>query len=292
MSLRIGRAHSLFTRLYFLLTVPISIFFILSSTKIDPRYKLSHLAKLRLGLGMLRNTLRIPTGSSFKVHLAMALKLFELPPDRAGAVVECGSWKGGSAANLSLVCQLTGRTLEIFDSFAGLPPGEPTDREAQHYRPGDYAGSLHEVRENLEKYGALDCCHFNQGWFHETLPTVNYPIALAFLDVDYEASLDVCVRNIWPHLIEGGYIFVDECATLDYVSLFYSESWWRAAFDQTPPGLIGAGTGLALGEYYIGPWSERSEHPLQHITTGAYTQKGMSAYWAYRPAETPAPSEV
>jgi len=288
MSLRIGQGHSLLARLYFLLTVPVSIYFILASTKIDSRYGVSRITKLLLGLRMLRNTIQIPTGSSFKVHLAMALKLLEMPPDRRGAIVECGSWKGGSAANLSLVCELTGRTLEIFDSFEGLPPGEPSDREARHYRAGDYRGSLEEVRENIRRYGALDRCNFNPGWFHETLPNLDYPVALAYLDVDYEASLDICMRSLWPHLIEGGYVFVDECATLDYVSLFFSESWWRTEFDEVPPGLMGAGTGLALGEYYIGPWGERDDHPLQHITTGAYTQKGMSAHWTYRPEQAAA----
>ncbi len=58
----------------------------------------------------------------------------------------------------------------------------------------------------------------------------------------------------------------------------------------TPPGLIGAGTGLALGEYYIGPWEEQDAHPMQHITTGAYTRKGMSGHWTYRPAGATAAS--
>jgi O-methyltransferase len=184
------------------------------------------------------------------------------------------------------VCELVGRRLEIFDSFQGLPVGEPTDREARHYRPGDYCGTMEEVRDNIGKYGALACCHLNPGWFQDTLPEVNYPIVLAFLDVDYEASLDVCVRSIWPQLVNGGYIFLDECQTLDYVSLFYSENWWRVVFNETPPGLIGGGSGLALGEYYIGPWHDSEAHPLQHITTGAYTRKGMSAHWTYRPAST------
>jgi len=111
------------------------------------------------------------------------------------------------------------------------------------------------------------------------------PVLLAFLDVDLEASLVTCVRHIWPNLIDTGFVFIDECVSMDYAALFWSERWWRENFDRTPPGLIGSGTGLPLGDYYIGPWSEQQAHPLQHASTGAYTQKSMSGYWAYYPDE-------
>ena len=35
---------------------------------------------------------------------------------------------------------------------------------------------------------------------------------LAFLDVDYQASLDDCIRELWPHLTDHGYVFIDELA--------------------------------------------------------------------------------
>lgn len=47
--------------------------------------------------------------------------------------------------------------------------------------------------------------------------------------------------------------------------------------------VIGASTGLPLGEYHIGPWSEKKNHPLQHPNAGAYPRKDMSGYWAYYP---------
>jgi hypothetical protein len=199
--------------------------------------------------------------------------------------VECGCWKGGSTANLSLVCRIAGRTLLVYDSFEGLPEGAPGDREASGYEKGDYSGTLDEVRDNLRRYGAIECCEFVKGWFDDTLPTQDSPILLAFLDVDLEASLDTCVRYLWPRLVENGYVFTDECVGVDYVALFWSEKWWRKHFDRTPPGLIGAGTGLPLGEFYIGPLTELESHPAQHASTGAYTQKSMSGFWAYYPDE-------
>jgi hypothetical protein len=272
---------SLAMKAYYLLTVPISIVFILNSSRIHPAYRMTIFRKLSLGLRMFRNKHSIPTGTSFKCHLAMALKILETPPDLAGEIVECGTWKGGSAANLSLVCKIVGRKLRIYDSFQGLPAGVPGDREAKYYAEGDYRGTLDEVRANIERGGAIECCEFVPGWFQETLPRLSSPVLLAFVDVDLEASLDVCVRYLWPNLIDRGYIFIDEFLRPDYCSLFFSEEYWRRHFQRTPPGLIGAGMGLALGEYYIGPEEERPDHPTQHATAAAYTRKDMSAHWTF-----------
>lgn len=268
---------------YYLVTAPFSIFFILGSRSIHPAYHLTPFRKLWLGWRMFLNVRRIPTGTSYKSHLAMALRLFEAAPDEPGLVVECGTWKGGAAANLSLACRLVGRKLRIYDSFRGLPSGQAGDPEAKYYRAGDYCGTLDEVKGNIERYGAIECCEFVQGWFSDTLPQLAEPVLLAFVDGDLADSLDTCVRSIWPHLTEKGYLFIDEFVGLDYCALFFSEKYWWTHFRRTPPGLIGAGTGLALGEYYIGPWSEREKYPLQNATGAAYTRKDFSGHWTYYP---------
>ena len=192
----------LLMKVYFVLTVPIAIGFILDSRRLHPAYRMTVFRRYALGFRMFLNSLRIQTGTSFKAHLAMALKILETPPDVPGVVVECGAWKGGSSANLSLVCRIAGRKLRIYDSFQGLPPASHGDREAVHYQAGDYAGSLEQVRSNIGRYGAIEVCEFVQGWFNETLPHLNGPVLLAFLDVDLEDSLDTCVRHIWPHLVD------------------------------------------------------------------------------------------
>ncbi len=276
------RMYRFILKTYYALTVPISIFFILNSALIHPDYKLSFFKKYRLGFRMFLNKMRIPTGTSYKSHLAMALKILETPPNEPGDVVECGTWKGGSAANLSLVCKIAGRKLLIFDSFEGLPKGDESDRQA-FYETGDYYGPLDEVKKNIEKYGAIECCEFVKGWFDETLPGLNTPVLLAFLDVDLELSLETCVRHIWPNLVERGYIFIDEYVTLDYCAIFWSEEYWKRYFNRLPPGLMGAGTGLPLGEYYIGPWSDNENRPLHHPNAGAWTRKDFSGAWIHFP---------
>ena len=281
----VSQRHLLVSILY-LISMPFSIVSILNSRRIHPGYGMTTWRKLRLGVQFFLNGLRISTGTTYKTHLAMALKLFETPPDVAGDVIECGTFKGGSAANLSLVCRIVGRKLRIFDSFEGLPEGDPLDREAKFYKRGDWAGTLDEVRSNISKYGAPECCEYVRGWFKDTLPHLDRPVILAFVDVDLEESLDTCVRYIYPNLTAQGYIFIDEVTGTDYCALFYSERWWQENFQRTPPGLIGAGVGLALGEFYIGPGTEIEDHPMQHSNAGAYMHKGMSGYWSYYPPAT------
>src|SRR5271165_1013639 len=190
------KQRHLLVSVYYVATMPFSIMAILGSQRIHPAYQISWWKKLRLGFRFFLNGIRIQTGTTYKTHLAMALKLFETPPDVEGDVIECGTWKGGSAANLSLACRIVGRKLKIFDSFEGLPAGDALDREAKLYKLGDYAGSLDEVRANIQKYGAPECCEFVRGWFKDTLPKLRSPVLLAYLDVDLEASLDTCVRYI------------------------------------------------------------------------------------------------
>jgi O-methyltransferase len=270
-------------KVHYVLTAPVALVFIMGSRQLCPAYRMSWTRRLSLGTRMFWNTLRIPTGTSYKTHLVMALKLLEMPPEVPGVVVECGTWKGGTAANLSLVCRIVNRKLLIYDSFEGLPAGSSGDRQADNYRPGEYSGTLKEVRTNIGRHGAIECCEFVKGWFKDTLPSLDQRVVLAYLDVDLEASLDCCVRHLWPALVEQGYVFTDEAPGLDYCALFFSERFWRENFGRTPPGLIGAGSGLPLGEYYIGPWEQRHRHPAQHHNAGAYTRKDMSGFWNYYP---------
>jgi len=271
-------------------SVPISTLIILASNPSHESYRMSMFKKLKLGLKMYLNTRHINTGTSYKAHLVMASKILSIPPDILGSIVECGTWKGGSATNLSLVCSIVGRKLKVYDSFEGLPETKQGEPLANANLKGAFSGTLDEVISNIKRYGKIECCEFEKGWFDDTLPKLNSPVLLAFIDVDIESSLHTCVRCIWPNLIDQGYLFTDEAAFLEYVALFYSEKWWWKYFNRTPPGLIGAGSGLPLGNYFIGPWEGRLQLKWHNKTfeepiVVAYTQKNLSANWTYYPEE-------
>lgn len=275
------------SRLWEILTFPSTLFFLFSNPLIHPAYGMTWPKKARLAFRMWRTTRGVFTGTSYKAHLVMAVKLLQIPPHVEGVVVECGCYLGGSTANLSLACEAVGRDLIVYDSFEGLPPPTKNDRYASESQTGFLRADLEVVKSNVRRFGAIERCSFRKGWFSETLPRHSEPIVLAFLDVDYQASLDDCIRNLWPRLTEQGYLFIDEYVLTDYCALFWSERYWRTHFDTTPPGLIGAGSGVGVGQYYLGPfeeWNWGAEVP-QSPTSIAYTRKDYSGYWGFYPEE-------
>jgi O-methyltransferase len=268
---------------YDLVSLPITVVFLFYNRRIPPKYGMTWRRKFSLAFRMYRNTKRIMTGTSYKAHLAMAAKLLETSPKVRGVVVECGCWRGGSTANLSLVCEIVGRKLIVYDTFAGLPEPEAGDKYAYPNAVGYFRGDLEVVKDNVRLGGCIDVCEFRKGLFKDTLPHHTEPVVLSFLDVDYQASLHDCVLNLWPHLTDKGYMFIDEYTRLDYCGIFYSERYWREFFDRPPPGIMGAGVGVGVGQFYLGPYEDR---PLiQGPTSVAYTRKDFYGMWDYYPAE-------
>ena len=270
------------------MSLPVAVVFLLYDRRLHPTYEMTWAKKALLGLRMYRNTRRVFTGTSYKAHLAMAAKILQIPPDVEGVVVECGCYLGGSTANLSLVCDIVGRELIVYDSFEGLPPPQPGDKYATSEGEGFLKADIDRVKGTVRDLGAIDRCTFRKGWFSETLPHHDEPVVACFLDVDYQASLHDCILNLWPHLVDSGYVFIDEYVFTDYCALFYSEKYWRTYFDTTPPGLLGAGSGIGLGQYYLGPYSERPW--IQAPQSIAYTRKDFSGYWEYYPEDPSNPS--
>jgi len=131
-------------------------------------YGVTFWTKLKLLVKMMGNNSRILSGSSFIEHIIMATTLLNTPKDIQGCVVECGTYKGVSATNMSLICGLVGRRFKVFDSFEGLPEPAPQDaahevldiHEVHAYQKGWWAGSLEEVRSNITRYGNINVCDF------------------------------------------------------------------------------------------------------------------------------------
>lgn len=247
--------------------------------------------KLALAAKMVRNNMAIPSASSFLEHLLMAASILNVPKSVAGVVVECGTYQGASAANLSLVCALAGRRLAIFDSFQGLPEPASSDRvhtllavgEKHSYEQGAWCGTVGEVQGNVLRYGCLDACDFHVGFFHETLPSFRQACVLAWVDVDLRSSLETCVRHLWPLLADGGTLYSHEAMHAEVASLFYSESWWRKNLRTEPPGLVGAGTGLGLkilsGAYFTSSLAFTVKNPATALFRLLPQAGGMKLGW-------------
>jgi hypothetical protein len=173
--------------------------------------------------------------------------------DVPGDIVQCGAFKGGSSAKLSILAKLTNRKLYVCDSFAGLPSSTESERRYVSlgdqsdyvFGAGEYAGTLAEVRTNIERTGELSVCEFVQGWFADTLPTLQARPAFVFTDVDYVSSARDCLQWLWPRLAPGGMWFTHEAMFLTYVEGIMDPDWWMATLHTPPPVLIGGGAGLS-----------------------------------------------
>jgi O-methyltransferase len=147
----------------------------------------------------------------------------------AGAIVECGVWRGGSVMAIALTLLRLGdtsRDLYLFDTFEGMTePGSEdvkhtgetaTDILATSTRDSDNwaVASLEQVREAVLGVGyPEERIHFVQGRVEETLPARETgEIALLRLDTDWYASTKHTLTHLYPRLGAGGVLIVDDYA--------------------------------------------------------------------------------
>jgi O-methyltransferase len=144
-----------------------------------------------------------------------------------GAFVECGVWRGGSMMAVALTLLRsgeTGRDLYLFDTFAGMTP--PTAEDVKYSgesaadllavspRDSDLwaTASLDDVRQAVLGVGyPQERIHFVEGPVEETLPD-NAPseIALLRLDTDWYESTKHELVHLFPHLVRGGVLILDD----------------------------------------------------------------------------------
>lgn len=140
-----------------------------------------------------------------------------------GCIVEAGVWRGGMSAAMAEM--LPGRVHYLFDSFEGLPPAKEIDGEAAlkwqqdvnaptYYDNCTAEQSLAEeamARANAKKV------HIVKGWFNETVSgfVPAEPIAILRLDGDWYESTMECLSGLFPHVMQGGLIILDDYFSWD-----------------------------------------------------------------------------
>ena len=133
----------------------------------------------------------------------------------AGAVVECGTARGGSAALLGLALKefRERRLLWVFDTFEGMPP--PTaadpDYEIAALYTGSCRGDLANVTSLFERLHILEDARFIKGRFEDTIPKIDTgPIAVLHVDGDWYESVKVCLDQLYDRVSPGGIIQIDD----------------------------------------------------------------------------------
>lgn len=158
------------------------------------------------------------------VNTARAIEEAGLP----GAFVEAGCALGGSAILLASV-KSAERPLEVYDVFGMIPP--PTEQDTadvhERYRTivqgesvgigGDvyygYRRDLYErVQANFKEFGIdleRQSVSLIKGLVQDTLHPTG-PVALAHVDVDWYEPVMTCLQRIFPQLVVGGSIILDD----------------------------------------------------------------------------------
>ena len=156
-----------------------------------------------------------------------------------GDFMETGVWRGGATILMRALFEAWGeaeRRVFAADSFQGLPRPDaerfPLEARAHDSRTmveeyQHFAVSADEVRANFARFDLLDeRVVFLEGWFEATLPAAPVEeLALLRLDGDYFESTRCALEHLYPKLVPGGFLLIDD----------YGEDSWtycRRAVDE------------------------------------------------------------
>lgn len=146
----------------------------------------------------------------------------------AGAIVECGVWRGGSAiAALRTLRNLSSdnRDVYLYDTYDGMSEPTEHDREtttgntaasllshADKSEPVWARAGLADVQRNVSAVGYPSSrIHYVVGKVEDTIPaTLPSAIALLRLDTDWYESTKHELNHLYPLLAPGGVLIIDD----------------------------------------------------------------------------------
>ena len=144
--------------------------------------------------------------------------LRELPEVR-GSVIECGVYRGATLLGMAHILNDRGARTKIYglDSFEGFPEPDPKDaRDDGQMHPDVHAGFLGDTSyeallERIRLIGWDDRIQLLKGFFEDTLPQLSGErFSLAHLDCDLYTSYRTCLDFIYPRMLKGGVIVLDD----------------------------------------------------------------------------------
>lgn len=145
-----------------------------------------------------------------------------------GLFIEAGCALGGSSILMASIKDRR-RPFYVYDVFGMIPPPSEQDTEDVHDRyktivegkssgiDGDeyygYKDNLYEeVQNNLRQYGIdpkNESVWLIKGLLQDTMH-LTQPVALAHIDVDWYEPVMTCLQRIFPRLVVGGSIILDD----------------------------------------------------------------------------------
>lgn len=158
-----------------------------------------------------------------------------------GTMVEFGVYRGGCAF---MILATTDRNpLWLFDTYAGIPASDLSERERQVGLAGRLADtSVDYVRTKLSRWSSRT--HFCPGDVFETLQTEETgPISLVHMDLNAAAPTRRALDYAYRRLVSGGLIVFDDYGDSDYLD---QRSEIDAFFTELPESILAIPTGQAI----------------------------------------------
>ena len=209
------------------------------------RSRLSLAQRLRLFVQFLRIDWHILHAHTPYEITCIVVALSQSHSQSGRAFVEAGCWQGGSSAKLSILCELLGLELHVYDSFQGVEhvPRIPGEWDYS----GEYATPETTVRDNVARFGEKSVVTYWPGWFAETLAKcpLKLPVAAAYIDCDIAKGTHEALLGIVPSLVPHGVIFSQDYHIRSVRALLEDHVTWEGlgvpvpAFRQYDRRLVG-----------------------------------------------------
>lgn len=160
-------------------------------------------------------------------HLYAVQTLGAIAPKK-GILIECGVYKGGSAAALINL----GRGLIICDTFEGLPElGNEDMNNTVNLTKGRFLCSKKDLKKNFKELGlSLNGVEMVKGRVELTVEKLsnrlkreNKRIAFLHLDIDLYAGTKICLKYFKPLMADRGIIAVHDYGKIEGINLAVDE---------------------------------------------------------------------
>lgn len=138
----------------------------------------------------------------------------QLIQGRCQSVVEFGCYAGTTSLFLRRLLDVydSNGPFHVYDSFAGLPDKTAFDLSpaGEQFKTGELRVARQEFVRNFKKAN-LRLPVIHKGWFDDLEPAdIPDSISFAFLDGDYYDSVFSPLQLIWPKLVPGAVIIIDD----------------------------------------------------------------------------------
>lgn len=124
-----------------------------------------------------------------------------------GNYAECGVYKGGTAYLIADLIKDSGKALDLFDTFGGMPEG--TEEDPSGHATGDFGDvTLESVMNYLSAFRFL---RFFAGRIPDTFKSLSgESYCFVHVDVDLYASVRDCCQFFYDRLSQGGVMVFDD----------------------------------------------------------------------------------